>query len=60
MPVSTIEQRMDVDNVNWDMTATGFGMRGATFEVIVERFEGSPTLRAEFDCAVLTMLVRSG
>jgi len=31
---------MDQSGVNWDVTAVGFGIRGATLEPIVERFEG--------------------
>jgi hypothetical protein len=53
VPIKTLEQRMDEDNVNWDMTATGFGMRGATLPVIVERFEGGCI--GESDSTKLTM-----
>ncbi|KAH8121180.1 hypothetical protein ACSS6W_009926 [Trichoderma asperelloides] len=39
VPISEIEDRMDQSGVNWDVTAVGFGIRGATLEPIVERFE---------------------
>jgi len=37
---------MDDAGVNWDITSIGFGMRAATLEPIVERFEGTLVLRA--------------
>lgn len=40
VPIKTMEQRMDADGIDWDMTAVGFGIRGATLEPIVERLEG--------------------
>lgn len=35
-----MEDRMDQSGVKFDVTAIGYGMRGATLEPVVERFEG--------------------
>jgi hypothetical protein len=40
IPIGELEDRMEQSGVDYDITAVGFGMRGATYEPIIERFEG--------------------
>jgi hypothetical protein len=40
VPIGLLEERMHENGVKFDVTAIGYGMRGANLQPIVERFEG--------------------
>ncbi|KAI0443593.1 hypothetical protein F4803DRAFT_550041 [Xylaria telfairii] len=39
VPIATLEERLDQKDVDFDLLGIGWGMRGATLPIIVERFE---------------------
>ncbi|KAI1325150.1 hypothetical protein F5Y16DRAFT_378959 [Xylariaceae sp. FL0255] len=39
IPISTLEERLDQTNVEFDLLGIGWGVRGAQIPIIVERFE---------------------